>query len=63
MLERYLRLRKDIDKTLIDFEKQQFILDDNEVSLVQSIVDVLDTILVGSKIISKNDKIFFKQTE
>ena len=56
MLERYMKLRKDIDKTLIDFGKQNLILNDSEVSQVQSIVDVLDTILVGSKIISKNDK-------
>ena len=60
MLERFLRVCKDINKALIDLSTVELILTEIEISTILSIVDVLDIILIGSKEISKNDMNLFK---
>ena len=55
MLRCFLRVLCEIEKTLLDLDMRELILLGEEVEMLQGLVDILETIEIGSLSMSKND--------
>ena len=60
MLKSYRKFPKEIEKALIDLGRKDLILSDAEVASIDGLIDVLETVEVGTLTLSKNDTDLFK---
>ena len=54
-VRRFLRIKNEVDKTLIDLSMEDMIVTENEVKVLEVLVDILETVEIGASALSSNN--------